>query len=133
MKGKLFYSKLFNTLFTLLYFVALFIWLIWYIFLGEDVELNTLQEYIAFNGFSLVFYFAIFLLVHRNPSRIVKGIIALSSVGLLPLLVVGYVGAKSVITPDQGLVTARLIALVIHMFILLFIVFKLLIVRKSIV
>ena len=101
--------------------------------MGEDLVLNTLQEYIAFSGFSLIFYFAIFWFVHCNPSRKVRGIIALSSVGLLPLLIFGYVGAKSIIVPDQGLVTTRLIALIIHMFILLFIVFKLLIVRKSIV
>lgn len=118
MLKNIFNSRVFNFIFIFVYIFIILIWLMIYILIDEDVELNTMQMYFAFNGFNIVFYFMIFLFLKFSHSKISKMLVVLFGVILTPILVAGFLGAIDVNVTYRGLVYTRLIVLILHLFIM---------------
>ncbi|KGG79426.1 hypothetical protein Y919_12125 [Caloranaerobacter azorensis H53214] len=117
MLKKIFNSRAFNFVFIFAYVFIMLIWFMTYIFIGEDVELNTMHTYFIFNGFSIAFCFIIFLFLKFSHCDKSKLLVVLFEATLILLLVAGFLGSKGVIVPDRNLVYTRGIVLILHLFI----------------
>lgn len=109
-----------------LYFAIFIVDFFWYIFLGEDTELNIYVAYLVYIVFYLIFSVGQLAFLTLSRSRVSKIIIFVIGLLTFRLLLAGYQGAAGVTTnPAPGLVLTRLIVLVIHSLVTLYAAFSL--------
>ncbi len=107
-------STLLNLISIISYLILSLIWFTWYIFIGEDTHINTIQDYVEFNIFTFICMLVLFLYFKFSKGIIANCIMVIGGIVSLPLIVAGYLGTSKGILPCSGLGYIRLIVLVFH-------------------
>lgn len=111
------------------YLLVTLLWSIFYIFMGEDVELNNSETYQSFIKFTMT-YLAI-ITINMWLSKLKEVNVIITGIGLLiiPILIAGYVGSLSVDEKSLELINSRFLTLIIHSIVYIISVIKLTIKR----
>jgi len=94
------------------YFIATTIWLILYIFLGEDTELNTLEDYMFYGQYTGVYLLVILFHILYNNQKIVNVSMILVGVLLIPIIISGYLGAVNMSESVTRLSSSRMVTII---------------------
>lgn len=106
--------KVYNISTVLLYLCMTLVWLMLYIFMGEDIDLNTTEEYISFIKFTCIYLLLVMMYFMKGKQHTVKAVILAIGMALTPILIAGYMGARGHIEKDIALLTSRKLVLLIH-------------------
>jgi hypothetical protein len=82
--------------------------------MGEDTDLNTTEEYISFIKFTSIYLMLVMMYFVKSKQHTVKLVILAIGMALTPILIAGYMGARSVIEKDIALLTSRKLVFLIH-------------------
>lgn len=107
-------KKISNISTVLLYIFATLVWLLGYIFIGEDTNLNTAESYISFMKFTGIYLLLVMMYIMVSKQNTMKTVMVAIGVTLTPILIVGYMGARGLIDKDMGLLISRKVALLLH-------------------
>ena len=91
-----------------------------YIFLGEDITLNTSNDYTYFNIAYLLFNIFLFLILKYSVIKIYKLIVFTISLLSLPILICGLLGSINILIPLEPLIFTRMLTLILDIFILVY-------------
>lgn len=107
-------KKVYNISTVLLYLCITLVWLMIYIFMGEDINLNTTEEYISVIKFTCIYLILVTMYFVKSKQNIVKAVILAIGMALIPILIAGYMGARGHIEKDMALLTSRKLVLLVH-------------------
>lgn len=109
-KNKFIYS--FIVLFS--YLIVTLSWLTFYVFLGEDIELNSIELYQCFTNFTMIYLMIVAVHICFIDNKNIN--VIMSGVGLIiiPLLIAGYSGAIGIEMQSDDLIASRFITMSIH-------------------
>lgn len=107
-------NKLYNLSICTLYILITLVWLITYIFIGEDLDLNTSETYLSFMNFTYIYLFLVILFISTSKQVAVKIVITFISFMLTPILIAGYMGSATLINGHIGLFCLRKNTLLLH-------------------
>lgn len=107
-------KKVHNIATIFLYLCMTLIWLMIYIFMGEDTDLNTTESYISFMKFTCIYLVLVMMYLIKSKQHTIKVVILAIGLALTPILIAGYMGARGHIEKDIALLASRKIVLLIH-------------------
>ena len=123
-------SNIHSILFMIMYIFINMIFMTIYIFLGEDIALNTFNDYAYFNICCLLINIFSFVILKYSIRKIYKLIIFTISLLSLPILTFGLLGTINVSVIIQSLIFTRMLALILNIFILIYSFIKIIIKPK---